>query len=178
MSGQIKVNQVQLGDSATATQNFVLQTNVDGTAKLARGNAGATTQDILTVDAGGKVTLNTGIAINGATGLTVYTAQTTPLQASGTQYVASHSLGVVPSEVSFELIFLVADAGYSVGDIVTSVAQWTGTASSPNTMWRNTTNVGLQVSASTTVMIQNKTTGAAVTPTAANWAYRFKLRTS
>jgi len=55
MAGQVKVNQLQLGDSVTATQNFVLQTNVDGTAKLARGNVGATTQDILTVDVAGKV---------------------------------------------------------------------------------------------------------------------------
>jgi hypothetical protein len=59
MAGQIKVNQVQLGDSLTATQNFVWQTNVDGTAKLARGNVGATTQDILTVDATGKITIPT-----------------------------------------------------------------------------------------------------------------------
>ena len=55
MAGQIKANQLQLGDSATATQNFVWQTNVDGTAKLARGNIGATSQDILTVGAGGVV---------------------------------------------------------------------------------------------------------------------------
>lgn len=55
MAGTIKANAVQLGDSATASQNFVLQTSVDGTAKLARGNLGATTQDILTVDAAGKV---------------------------------------------------------------------------------------------------------------------------
>ena len=55
MAGIVKINAVQLGDSATATQNFVWQTNVDGTAKLARGNVGATSQDILTVDAGGKV---------------------------------------------------------------------------------------------------------------------------
>lgn len=55
MAGTIKANTIQLGDSATATQNFVLQTNVDGTAKLARGNQGATTQDILTVDANGLV---------------------------------------------------------------------------------------------------------------------------
>lgn len=53
MAGIIKTNTVQLGDSATATQNFVLQTNVDGTAKLSRGNVGATTADILTVDATG-----------------------------------------------------------------------------------------------------------------------------
>ncbi len=55
MAGNLKTNSIQLGDSATASQNFVLQTNVDGTAKLARGNLGATTQDILTVDAAGKV---------------------------------------------------------------------------------------------------------------------------
>lgn len=57
MAGKLSVNQVQLGDSSTATQNFVWQTNADGTCKLARGNVGATTQDILTVDANGKVSM-------------------------------------------------------------------------------------------------------------------------
>jgi len=47
---------VQLGGSATATQNFTLTAEAaDGTMKLARGNAGATTQDVITVDAAGKV---------------------------------------------------------------------------------------------------------------------------
>jgi hypothetical protein len=55
MAGTIKTNAVQLGDSTTATHNFTLQTNVNGTAKLARGNVGATTQDILTIDAEGVV---------------------------------------------------------------------------------------------------------------------------
>ena len=46
----------QLGLSSTATQNFTLTAEAaDGTLKLARGNAGATTQDILTVDASGDV---------------------------------------------------------------------------------------------------------------------------
>ena len=57
MAGTISVNTIQLGNSATATQNFVLQTNLDGTAKLSRGNVGATTQDIFTIDATGKLTL-------------------------------------------------------------------------------------------------------------------------
>lgn len=57
MAGKLSINQVQLGDSVTATQNAVLQTNVDGTFKLARGNAGATTQDIITVDANGRVAM-------------------------------------------------------------------------------------------------------------------------
>jgi len=53
MAGTLKVNAVQLGDSATASQNFVLQTNVDGSGKLARGNIGATTQDIITFNSAG-----------------------------------------------------------------------------------------------------------------------------
>lgn len=51
----IKANSAQIGQSNTATQNFTLTTGLDGTAKLARGNAGATTQDILNVDANGNV---------------------------------------------------------------------------------------------------------------------------
>ncbi len=60
MSGTVKVNNVQLGDSATAANNFVLSVPAtpDGTVKLSRGNVGATTQDVLTVDANGKVTIN------------------------------------------------------------------------------------------------------------------------
>lgn len=55
MSGLLKA-QLQLGDSATATQNFTLTSAAaDGTMKLARGNSGATTQDILTVDTDGRV---------------------------------------------------------------------------------------------------------------------------
>jgi hypothetical protein len=58
---KISGNSIQLGDSATATNNFVLQTALDGTAKLSRGNLGATTQDVLTVGADGKVTLPNNI---------------------------------------------------------------------------------------------------------------------
>lgn len=57
MAGTIKVKNVQLGDNVTATQNFVWSENSDGTAKLARGNVGATTQDILTVDANGRIAM-------------------------------------------------------------------------------------------------------------------------
>lgn len=61
MAGLLKT-QIQLGDSATATQNFVITSAAaDGSMKLARGNYGATTQDILTVDANGRVTWTQGI---------------------------------------------------------------------------------------------------------------------
>lgn len=61
MAGTVKTNAVQLGDSATATQNFTIRTNVDGTATVARGNVGATTQDILTIAADGTVKLPASI---------------------------------------------------------------------------------------------------------------------
>ena len=52
----IKIIKQQLGLSVTPANNFTLDASADnGTMKLARGNAGATTQDILTVDALGKV---------------------------------------------------------------------------------------------------------------------------
>ena len=61
MAGITKTH-VQLGDSATATNNFMLTAQTaDGTMKLARGNNGATTQDILTVDTNGVVSLTNGM---------------------------------------------------------------------------------------------------------------------
>lgn len=55
------LGRAQLGSSTTATQNFTLTAEaVNGTMKLARGNAGSTTQDILTVDADGKISATQG----------------------------------------------------------------------------------------------------------------------
>ena len=53
----IKANAVQIGQSNTATQNFTLAvpSSPNGTIKLARGNSGATTQDVISVDASGNV---------------------------------------------------------------------------------------------------------------------------
>lgn len=66
----LKLIKAQLGISVTPANNFVLDASADnGTMKLARGNAGATTQDILTVGADGKVTATQGFVGSGA-GLT------------------------------------------------------------------------------------------------------------
>lgn len=65
----LKSNSVQIGQSTTGTNNFTLSvpSSPDGTIKLARGNSGATTQDILSVNASGEVTLTNGGAITLAT---------------------------------------------------------------------------------------------------------------
>ena len=62
----LKANSVQIGQSSTATNNFTLSvpSSPDGTIKLARGNSGATTADVLTVNASGAIT---GATISGAT---------------------------------------------------------------------------------------------------------------
>lgn len=84
----LKSNAIQLGTSATATQNFTLRSNADGTATLARGNVGATSQDILTVDAAGKVVLPAGNEMLGV-GQT-WTQFTVPAQrAAATNYTNS-----------------------------------------------------------------------------------------
>lgn len=52
----LKAIKAQLGLSNTPANNFTITAEADnGTLKLARGNAGATTQDILTVDAAGNI---------------------------------------------------------------------------------------------------------------------------
>lgn len=55
----LKLLAVQLGISGTATNNFTasVPASPDGTMKLARGNSGATTQDLVQVHANGTVQL-------------------------------------------------------------------------------------------------------------------------
>ena len=59
----LKTNNVQIGQSSTPTHNFVVSVPVvpDGTMKIARGNAGATTQDIISVDSAGVVSFGIGV---------------------------------------------------------------------------------------------------------------------
>lgn len=54
MAGKITANVVQLGDSATASQNFHLKTNVDGSLSLNRGNDGASLGSVLSISAGSE----------------------------------------------------------------------------------------------------------------------------
>ena len=59
----IKANAVQIGQSGTATQNFTLAvpSSPDGTIKLARGNSGATWQDVMNVSNAGVVSFPQGL---------------------------------------------------------------------------------------------------------------------
>jgi|PlaIllAssembly_1097288.scaffolds.fasta_scaffold86850_2 hypothetical protein len=65
----LKIIKAQLGLSGTPANNFTLDASADnGTMRLARGNAGATTQDIMLVAADGKVTFPQTPAVEGIRG--------------------------------------------------------------------------------------------------------------
>ena len=55
-TSQINLKAVQLGQSGTPANNFAVSVpdTPDGTMKIARGNVGSSTQDILGVDASGS----------------------------------------------------------------------------------------------------------------------------
>ena len=86
----------QLGLSATATHNYTLDASADdGTMKLAQGNAGATTKDVLNVDASGNITIDQNLTVLG----TVTAAIANPIQPI-TATVASNALTVGVSQTA------------------------------------------------------------------------------
>lgn len=62
----LKTSNVQVGQSGTASQNFTITTPSDGTLRISRGNAGATTEDALVISStndlqvGGSLTDGSG----------------------------------------------------------------------------------------------------------------------
>ena len=97
MAGKIVTNSVVLGDSATDTQNFILKTNVDGTATLARGAAG-TLGTVFGVNVSSAITGATlttptisSLTSASATALTLQSAGTTGLTIDTSQNLAFNS---------------------------------------------------------------------------------------
>jgi hypothetical protein len=73
----VKTNNVQVGQSLTATNNFTLYqpATPDGTVRLGVGNTGATTADVITATSAGNVGIGTSspvyrLQVGGQTGLT------------------------------------------------------------------------------------------------------------
>lgn len=112
----------------------------------------------------------------GTGNLTTYTTAITPMPASGTLLSGAHSLGVVPAEVGLEMTCLTAEQGFSIGDVVQAYGEWNGSNAVASLLYKTTTSVGIMPQAGYTIYIKHKTTGQIVTPTAANWSYRFRLR--
>jgi len=57
----VKTDNYQVGSSGTASQNFTLRTGNDGTLKVSRGEPGATTSDVMLVNADDSVSFPGGV---------------------------------------------------------------------------------------------------------------------
>lgn len=104
------------------------------------------------------------------------TANVTPLPAAGSVIALNHLCGSVPKNVQIEMVCLTAENGYAINDVVNANAQYNGAATAPLNYWLSATQMGFKLIALYTLTMGSKTTGAIVTPTAANWAYRFMVQ--
>ena len=124
-----------------------------------------------------QLSTNNNTVIVGA-GAASYTTVTTPLPAVATSYSVAHALAAVPSAATLEVTCLTAELGYSVGDVV-QVNGMSNTALStyyPIGLYKTTALVGIPIPTDYAISFVNKSTGAIVRPTPANWSYRFVLR--
>jgi hypothetical protein len=130
----LKANSVQIGQSATATQNFTLSvpSSPDGTIKLARGNSGSTTADILSVSNDGRLSFSkppTGSIIQVVQ--YTFTTQSTTTSSSYTDTVITGSITPLSDTskilVSISTNALISTTGYSYINLVrgsTQVIEW------------------------------------------------------
>lgn len=170
----LNIHSVRLGTSSDLTKNFIISVPAvpDGTLTITRESGAA----VASIDAGGKWTFAGGVVLP-SNNLTVYSPNVTPLPGVASLLTYTHGLGVVPSECSVELMCLTADLGYAVGDVVEPLT-WTAAATATSfTPRRTLTLVEARTGAYSGFAIVNSA-GTYSAPTAANWAYRFKLRTA
>lgn len=97
---------------------------------------------------------------------------------AATQTIQAHGLGKVPVNEVCVLVCKVADAGYSVNDELRFSAAYypnsNGSADTGDSIVVDQTNITLRQGNNPTIMrIPNKTTGAVVNYTAANWRKKF-----
>lgn len=98
----LKADNAQLGQSATASQNFNLRAPLDGTLRLSRGNAGAEISDPIKIESNNDITL-LGNVLSGVLG----TGQTWQ------NFIGSRSLGVTYTNTTGKPIALQVGTGSS-----------------------------------------------------------------
>jgi hypothetical protein len=173
------------GTGVVATQGTANQYYCDGTnvysviAGITQTQADARYAALLGNTAN-KFSVAAGVAttdaVNVGQAIAIRTANITPvLVAAGSVYNVSHTLGYIPFFVNLEFVNLVAEQGYSVGDVII-ITEELGTYATPLSFWKTVGNIGFVITSSTTIQGLNKTTGAAFTPTTTSWAYRFVVR--
>lgn len=184
----LKAIKQQLGLSTTPANNFTLDASADnGTMKLARGNAGVTTQDIITVNASGIVSFPQGTDVlpsqTGNSGGLLTTNGTTASW-KAVKFVSSdqtfalaglitvaHGLGSIPTFTTLQLVCQTAEGGWSIGDVINHGNFTSNYTSSGLIIYCDATNVNIRVG-NTAVYSGNKTTGVYFALTPANWKLR------
>jgi hypothetical protein len=80
----LKTNNVQVGQSVTATNNFTLYqpATPDGTVRLGVGNSGATTADVLTLNGNGALALRGAVTSASGVGITFPATQSASTDAN------------------------------------------------------------------------------------------------
>jgi len=128
----VKANNVQVGQSVTATNNFTLYqpATPDGTVRLGVGNAGATTSDVITATNAGNVTIAGTLTAGAIAGVTVGVAQGGTGQTTYTngQLLIGNTTGSTLTKAT-----LTADSGISItngaGSITVALDYYTGSSS-------------------------------------------------
>lgn len=131
MAGTAVVNHVQLGDSGTPANNFVLAvpTTPDATLKLSRGNVGATTQDVLTISADGTVdfSVGTNVTVGGGNEIGYLNIPQNSQSTAYTTVLTDASKHILhPSADTTARIFTIdsnANVAYPIGTAITFVNQ-------------------------------------------------------
>lgn len=118
-------DKLQIGVSATNTQNFTITAEAtNGTMKIARGNAGATTQDIMTVDAAGMVAFPQGLRATELTNSVSNNTLTTGVNTKLGSVTLTPGLWVLTGSVS--LVSTAASIAWNSAYIGTSTTTDTG----------------------------------------------------
>jgi len=133
--------------------------------------------DAVIVDKVGGI--SSGVKASAISGLTVTQANQTPLPTLVSTLMSfTHGLGAIPFSAELELVCLTAEAGFTIGDTISNacVNPASGLVVTPIITKTATTAEARTGTNTGTFYITNKTTGGQVVPTAANWAWRFKVR--
>lgn len=99
---------------------------------------------------------------------------TATLPAAAALVTVSDNIGTREKAGVFEILNTTADGGYSVGDVTTPASN-AGAAYMPVNFQLQTNSSNVRIGASSNFLLFNQGTGAAATPTAADWSYRVRV---